>query len=254
MIIIISGILVIFFTFMLFKAHHDIVDDRVIVDERLPDSFDPFKIFFIADIHRRNINKKTLDSINLTIDLVLIGGDLTEKGVPLGRTKNNIRKLKKFGVPIFFVWGNNDYEVPITPFVQLLYEENVIILKDEVKEISRGRDIVSLIGFDDYKDNDLQRPIHWENICGTYTILLTHKPSSFYQLPVDEQKNIHMVFSAHTHGGQIRLFGLGFYQRGGLTTHQKTNVFVTEGYGYTFLPFRLQTRAECHMFTFQKKK
>ncbi len=41
---------------------------------------------------------------------MIIGGDLTESGVPFQRIKENILKLKKLG-PIFFVWGNNHHEV-----------------------------------------------------------------------------------------------------------------------------------------------
>lgn len=252
MIYALSSILL-FLTYMIFRAHHDTIDYQVIVDQQLPEGFNNFRVFFIADIHRRNINEQTLNSIKLKIDIVLIGGDLTEKGVPLNRTKKNIQKLKKFAAPIFFVWGNNDYEVPIDSLIHLLHEENVMILQDTSKDIVRNGDEISLVGFDYHKDNDDHHLINWEKIQGKYTLLLTHKPSSFYQLPPYEKEKIHTVLAGHTHGGQIRLFGLGFYQKGGLTTHFQTNIFVTEGYGYTFLPFRLQTRAECHVLTFKKR-
>ena len=51
--------------------------------------------------------------------MVIIGGDLLEKGVPLDNVEKNIRQLKRLG-PVFFVWGNNDYEVDILRFDALL--------------------------------------------------------------------------------------------------------------------------------------
>src|SRR5690625_5188862 len=220
-----SILLLILFTYMVFKAHHDQIHYQTIYDEQLPERFEGFQVFFIADIHRRKINDKTLQSIQEKIDIVLIGGDLTEKGVPIQRTQRNIQKLKTFEVPIIFVWGNNDYEVPSAQLIKLLKAENVIVLKDTLKRIVRNEDIISIVGFDYYKDNHDAPKFNWQETKGSYTILLTHKPSSFYHLTKKERHSIHTVLAGHTHGGQIRFFRLGLYQRGGLDMHQGTNIF-----------------------------
>ena len=69
-------------------------------------------VFFISDIHRRKIDDKLLAKVQSVheIDLVIIGGDLAEKGVPLIRIAENIRNLAQIG-PLFYVWGNNDREI-----------------------------------------------------------------------------------------------------------------------------------------------
>lgn len=77
---------------MVYRAHHDIIDYRTIYDKRLPDAFNDFRIFFISDIHRRHINDNTLRSIKEEIDLIIIGGDITERGVPPTRVKMNLDK------------------------------------------------------------------------------------------------------------------------------------------------------------------
>lgn len=188
MIYVLSCVLLLFFAYMSFKAHYDIVDDRIIYDKQLPRSFENFRIFFIADVHRRRINEATLKTINLKIDIVLIGGDLTEKHVPLQRTLNNIQKLKQFNAPILFVWGNNDHEVPTNAFVKLLTKENIVILNDTYKNIAKNGDEISIFGLN-YYENDYNRPqIYWGNAQEKYMILLTHKPSSFYQLTKKEKK------------------------------------------------------------------
>jgi|SRR5699024_6021532 len=247
-------LLLLFIFYMVFKAHHDTIDYRTIYDHRLPIDFDNYKIFFITDIHRRTIHEKTLKQIKTQIDLVLIGGDLTEKGVPFPRTRCNLQKLQKLGAPIYFVWGNNDYEVSINMLKDILNDEDVTSLNDTHINIVRNGKVISLFGFDDDEDNDDRQQISWDNVKGDYFILLTHKPSSFYQLTTEKRKRFQTVFAGHTHGGQIRLFGLGFYEKGGLKTYQDTNIFISEGYGYTFLPFRLQTNAECHVITLKKFK
>ena len=69
-------------------------------------------MFFISDIHRRIVSESIIEEVSGKVDVVIIGGDLLEKGVPMERVKENIKKLKKLG-PILFVWGNNDYEVDV---------------------------------------------------------------------------------------------------------------------------------------------
>lgn len=238
---------------MIFTAHHDTIDYRTIQDEELPESFNQHCIFFISDIHRRKINLHTLKGIKKDIHMVVIGGDLTEKGVPLERTRENLRRLKQLGAPIYFVWGNNDYEISPQLFNDLLKKENVKILKDSYIEMTRNGESFYVVGFDYHEDFNDRISIDWENIGEDYCLLLTHVPQDFYDLDFSVQKKIRTVLAGHTHGGQIRLFGLGFYQRGGLRTFHHTKILVSEGYGYTFLPFRLQTKAECHVLTFERK-
>lgn len=238
--------------FMIFTAHHDTIDYRTFQDDALPESFDQHCIFFISDIHRRKINLRTLKSINKDIHMVVIGGDLTEKGVPLERTRENIRRLKQLGAPIYFVWGNNDYEVSPALLSDLLMKENVKIIKDSYIEMCRNGESFYVIGFDYHKDFDDRLCIDWDNIGEGYCLLLSHVPQYFYDLDVSIQERIHTVLAGHTHGGQIRFLNVGLYQRGGLDTLDHTKILVSEGYGYTFLPFRLQTKAECHVLTFKK--
>lgn len=237
---------------MVFKAHHDIIEYRSIIDSRLPEEFDKYCIFFISDIHRRKISINTLQTIHNDIDMVVIGGDLTEKGVPIERTRQNLRTLKQFGVPIYFIWGNNDYEIKSKDLNQVLHEEKIIILKDTYINIKRNGSTLSVIGFDYHEDEACSGKLDWQQIKGEYRLLLTHVPRSFYDLDPHIKKSIHTVLAGHTHGGQIRIFDKGFYQKGGLHISRETNIFISEGYGYTFLPFRLQTNAECHVLTFKK--
>ena len=55
------------------------------------------------------ISDKLIEGARDKADLVIIGGDIRERGVPIERVEKNILKLKELG-PLYFVWGNNDYE------------------------------------------------------------------------------------------------------------------------------------------------
>lgn len=241
---------------MVYQAHHDMIDVRDIVDPNLPTDFHEFRIFFISDIHKRLIKKQTLSNINQPIDLVIIGGDLTERGVPLDRTRENLMRLSLLNAPIYFVWGNNDYEIePQETLIQLLKSCHVNILENSYHDIKRKHAILRLYGTDFFlidieSRNDI---LTKADLDGDYHILVAHNPADFYQLHSCLKKRINLVLSGHTHGGQIRLFGLGLYQKGGLSTIEQTHILISEGYGYTLLPFRLQTKAECHVITLKKR-
>ena len=237
---------------MVFTAHHDTIDYRTINDQDLPKGMDGFRVFFISDIHRRNIRISTIKSITKQIDIVAIGGDLTEKGVPLERTKNNIRTLKRLGAPIYFVWGNHDYDGSHTNLHKMLLAEDVTVLSDASEVITKNNESINIIGFDYHRYNEERPEVYMME--DYYTILLTHVPSSFFELNSKIQNRINTVLAGHTHGGQIRFYLFGYYQKGGMKRLENTNVFISEGYGYTMLPFRLQTKSECHVLTFKCTK
>jgi len=235
--------------YMLYVAYHDTITYEEIISQKIHPNMESFNIFFIADIHRRHLNNQTLNKIKQPIHLVLIGGDIVERGVPLERVRRNIIQLKQWNVPAYFVWGNNDYEVNTDLFKKILLEEGVTILEDSVVSITHNNYKLNLIGFQYYQDMWQQPAINWGAIDDSFTILVTHKPSDFYTLQNEQKQKIDLTLAGHTHGGQIRLFGLGFYRKGGMFQDQHTTIFITEGYGYTLLPFRLQTKAECHLIT-----
>ncbi|WP_040955459.1 metallophosphoesterase [Virgibacillus sp. SK37] len=238
--------------YMLFLAHHDHVRYQTIKDERLPANFNGFKIFFISDIHRRSIRTTTLQTISSQINIIVIGGDLTEKGVPLNRVRNNIRKLKNMHAPIYFIWGNNDYEASPEKIKRILEQEDVHILLNTNKDLRRGDQIISLLGIDCCKYGNVNVELPMNESKGVYKLLITHDPSTYMGLDNKEKDMIHIVLAGHTHGGQIRIFGKGPYERGKLSKIRDTNVLISEGYGYTTLPFRLGTNAECHIIQLER--
>lgn len=238
-------------TYMIYKAHYDIVDRRTIIDTRLPKDFHDFRIFFITDIHRRRIKKSTLNSITERIDAVIIGGDMIEEWVSLGRAELNIQLLKKWNAPIYFIWGNNDYKANPDGLLALLIQENITILSDTYIHIRKNDSILSIFGVDYDAQNPERIRLPRRGASNYYQVVVAHSPFDFEKLPEADRNNIHTFLAGHTHGGQVRLFGYGLYKRGGYELDGSTHKLVSEGYGYRLIPVRLGTNAECHVLTFK---
>lgn len=238
---------------MFFKAHNDHIVYESIELQHVPSSFNNFNIFFISDIHRRRIKESTIEKVAQDISVIVIGGDLIERGVPLERMRQNIIKLKRLKAPIYFVWGNNDFEKNINKMKAILMEENVIVLEDTIVPFYKNNEKINLVGLKYDEEQYVEHSVNWNELKDDFTILCTHKPSAFYELNEAVKKRINVILAGHTHGGQIRIFGFGFYKKGGKFSYNDSSIIISEGYGYTMLPLRLGTKAECHVVSLQHK-
>lgn len=239
--------------YMYKNAFQDMLREIDIYDERFPNT-EKFRLFFISDVHKRLISEQTIQQIK-NVQLVIIGGDLLEKGVPFERVRENIHILKQLQAPIFFVWGNNDYEVATDELMMVLSDCGVTILKDTTANLELPNDkTLCIIGLDYHLENEnknIERVFERAN--GDYNILALHDPKMFSLLNEEQQQLVNLVVSGHTHGGQIRLLRWGLYPKGSFTKIGHTYFLVSEGYGTTALPLRLGTNAECHVITISTK-
>ncbi|MGM7701706.1 metallophosphoesterase [Pseudalkalibacillus sp. Hm43] len=246
--LLLCGILLI--VHMWVEAHKVTIEKKEIQLEHYPVSFNGLKVFFISDIHTRTIDDRLLDQIDEPIDLVVIGGDLMEKGVPFDRVSRNLDKLSEIA-PIYFVWGNNDYEVDFRRLDVLLKDKGVTILDNTCARFETDEDVLHLIGVDDPTlDRDELRLALQDIDERGYRILISHNPNIMEKLQREDR--IGAVLSGHTHGGQIRFFKWGIAARGGISRHAGTLLFISNGFGYTQLPFRLCAPAQTHVLTFSR--
>lgn len=229
--------------------------NRVLVQEitfpDFPASFGQLSVFFISDIHRRIISDKIIEKVSGKADIVIIGGDLTEKGVPMKRVQKNIEKLKSLG-PVYFVWGNNDYEIDFHDLDALLLERGVKVLDNTAVtfESERGEKI-SLLGVDDLnQDRDRIDLALMDAEKNSFKILACHYPSIVDKILPEYE--IRLVLSGHTHGGQIHLLGYSPYERGTLKKGKNTTILISNGYGTTAVPLRLGAPAECHLLILKR--
>lgn len=213
---------------------NNVLQHRVIIDNLTKD-FHGYRIFFISDIHRRDIEDEVIQCIPDTPDLVIIGGDLAEEGVPFTRIEKNLKQLAKLG-PLYFVWGNHDLFLDEERFRDLLERYHVRILENETIQLSRGSSGLNLSGVHDATNelDDLSET--WSNVKPGSIILVSHNPQIKNKLIDSFQPEL--VLSGHTHGGQVRLFGWGIRERGGIKRLPFGQLLISNGYGTTRWPIR----------------
>ena len=235
--------------FMWKEAFKNKVIKQTLTFDRFPEGMGEINIFFISDIHRRIIHPEIFSQLTEKVDLVIIGGDLCEKGVSFDTIKQNISELRKLS-PTYFVWGNNDYEVDHHRLDLLLLDEKVKILDNTAVQFESALgEKISLLGVDDLKCGrhrlDLALLDAGEDV--VFKILACHNPEIIDE--INDEHQIDLVLSGHTHGGQIRLLDFGLYKKGGIEQKGSTTLLVSNGYGTTKFPLRLGAPPETHLIT-----
>jgi uncharacterized protein len=207
------------------------------------------KVFFISDIHRRKIDQKLIDKIDKDIDLIVIGGDLAEKGVPFSRIASNIQILSKLSQTCY-VWGNNDREVGEREIRNIMRRYRVIILENENIPIP-GHSSWGICGTEDPTSEkvDIEQTLRgideYEHI-----LAICHQPKVLRELERNIRPAVSTVMLAgHTHGGQIRIGRFGLLEKGSFKTNSNRTKLISNGYGTTKLPLRLGAPSECHVLT-----
>ncbi|MFT4400276.1 metallophosphoesterase [Bacillus sp. SW14] len=210
----------------------------------------PLTIFFISDIHKRSIDQDLLQKARSHAPhLVIIGGDLAEGGVPSTRIEENIKRLSNIGVPVVFVWGNNDYEVRQNKLYSIFKAYGVISLRNESVSFSHNGHTIAIAGVDDIKmEMDHYEEAIKELDKSQLNILVCHNPEIHEQ--INETDGIDAIFSGHTHGGQIRFGKFGPYELGKTGIVKHAAYLISNGYGTTKVPFRLGAEPETHIVTF----
>lgn len=204
------------------------------------------RVFFISDIHRRKIDKQLVRKIEGKIDIVVIGGDLVEKGVPLARVLKNLQNLSRLG-PIYFVWGNNDREVGEANIRALMEQVNGTILDNNSSPIL-GHSAWGICGTDDVSSRNVDLNLTSRNLERyQHIIFVTHQPKVFTE--AEDLLQPALMLAGHTHGGQIRLGKLGLFEKGTFQSLYNRGKLISNGFGTSTIPLRFGAASECHIIT-----
>lgn len=205
-------------------------------------------IFFISDIHRRRIDKQLLRKVKShgSIDVVIIGGDLAEGGVPLSRIDKNLERLSKLA-PLYFIWGNNDREVGEDILREIIAKHKGIILENSNTNIE-NHPLWGICGTDDPSNGNVDVQAALKNAEKyTYLIVSTHTPSLFRK--VEAVCTPELMLAGHMHGGQIRLGKFALHPLGQFTEKDGKARLISNGYGTSLVPLRLGAAPESHVIT-----
>lgn len=220
--------------------------------EQLGVDLDGYRIVQISDLHNAKFgknNQKLVDRIReCAPDMIVLTGDLVDSNhTNVDRAVQFVNEIVKI-CPVYYVTGNHEYWLDTSEYENLMdgvASAGVIILDDQVVEISRGDAKFRLVGLDDKSlaDGTLEALLSDEK---ELTVVLAHEPQYLARYA---GTGVDLVLSGHAHGGQFRLPFVGgivapdqgflpeytageYYMNG-------TEMIVSRGLGNSVIPVRL---------------
>lgn len=238
---------------------------RIVVSSSLvPPQLHGYRIAHLSDLHigsndPRHVGERWARLANrLSPDLIVITGDLVTKGSAYYDDVCAIVGQLRAKDGVWICLGNHDlYDAD--GFERALTRAGAQVLRNRWATLQRGGVHLVIAGLDAFDrsragfDHALaDRPPD------CFTLLLAHYPSTFERVL---DKNVQLVLSGHTHGGQIGLPWVGDRiniatlsgQRGrGLFRCGGSQLYVTAGLGTTGVPIRIGVRPELALLCLER--
>ncbi|MFT3737634.1 MAG: metallophosphoesterase [Breznakibacter sp.] len=221
----------------------------------------PIRAVHLTDIHLGNFRgKKYLEkvvdkTISLKPDVVFNTGDLFDSKAHFYTGTDVLDPFKKIEVPHYFVDGNHDEYVGADQVFELTRKAGLINLQNKLGNYGE----LQLVGLNNMAQDsisfDLHTPPGSKTIKDVLDKLLIdkNKPTLvMHHRPVGEKymqkKGIDVLLAGHTHAGQMFPFTLIaralFPYLKGLYHYQDMSIYVSQGQGTIFVPFRIGTVSE----------
>ncbi len=218
----------------------------------LAHEFDGFTIAQLSDLHIGALTPlwwgmrwaRAANAANA--DIVVVTGDMVTSGVAFHDDITTLVGSLRGRLGVFAIMGNHDYFGEGEPLITLLRGSGVTVLRNEGITFERENAKLHLAGIDDNWTQRANIEVALQGRPeGVPSILLAHDPEAFEAAAA---RNVDVVLSGHTHGGQIAVPFLGRYINAsklahrfhiGLYTHGDATLFVHPGLGTTGPPMRL---------------
>jgi uncharacterized protein len=144
----------------------------------------------------------------------------------------------------FAVLGNHDYVYDERAVTDALWDSGITVLEHDSYTVQFQDRSIQIVGI---PDAHIARPEAYSLLADLSpdmpTIVLAHDPVWFAHLPAGP----HCMLAGHTHGGQIRLPGIGIVKKAtqaprrwchGLVKERGQYLYVTSGIGTSGVPVR----------------
>ncbi len=229
----------------------------------LPTALVDIRIVQISDIHLKpivtlNLVKKTVTMVNsLQPDLIVITGDFVTRFISAIYEMAPVLAQLRARYGVFTSLGNHDLWLDANIITQTLNSAGLPVLINQGVPIAVDGETLWLAGVDDamsgkpdlksaLKDAPRKAPV----------VLMAHEPDPADEFTLDGR--VDLMLSGHSHGGQIRLPGLGSPIKAPLAENYDMGLYnvggmwlyVNRGIGViTSVPLRLNCPPEITEFT-----
>ena len=246
------SIVIVIILFCNFQNKHLETTHYTYAAEQLGADLEGYRIVQISDLHNAKFgknNQKLVGRIReCEPDMIVLTGDLVDSNhTNVDRAVQFVDEIVKI-CPVYYVTGNHEYWLEKSEYDELmdgLIGAGVVILDDQVVEISRGDAKFRLVGLDDKSltDGTLEALLSDEK---EFTVVLAHEPQYLVRYA---DTGVDLVLSGHAHGGQFRLpfvGGIVAPDQGFLPEYTAgeyymdgTEMIVSRGLGNSVIPARL---------------
>ena len=226
-----------------------------IESEKLPASFDGFRIAQVSDLHNAGFWQDVAEALRqIQPDIIVLTGDLIDSG------RTDVDAALAFAgqaaqiAPCYFVSGNHEAWSPghWEKLREGLKQSGIVLLENDRVRLELGGEHVTLLGLSDPSFGGDHARVLGELAAGEgYRILLSHRPE---RMKLYAEAGVDLVFSGHAHGGQFRIPFLGGViapdqglfpeYDSGLYEQDGTAMLVSRGIGNSIIPLRICNRPE----------
>lgn len=237
-----------------------IVNEKAIINEKIPDSFTGLKIIQFSDLHYDDINilKNTVKLINRrNPDIILFTGDLLKKEkISLEEKEILVKELKKLKSTLgkYAVIGESDNEEALN----ILNNCDFIVLNDSNDLIyDESNNPIMLVGLNTNHSPNYQQAFtnYNQNI---FTITMFHKPDYIDEFIKTYPSDL--ALAGHSHLGEIRipsLINMASFKKASKYINSyyeinNTKFYISSGLGTIKYPVRINARPSINFFRLRK--
>jgi predicted MPP superfamily phosphohydrolase len=223
----------------------------------LPQAFEGFRITQLTDIHHSRI--LGINEVRRVVslaqetkpDMFVLTGDYSTSYRRYIEPCAEALSTLSASEGVWAVLGNHDHYTDPELTTRALQRHHIAVLNNANTTLTRRSDLLQLSGIDDWTWNATDWARAFSGLqTNTPTVLLSHQPRV---LDFEQTKNVSLILSGHTHGGQLTFPWLGApaglftkdlrYARG-LFQRGDTQLYVSTGTGVIGLPLRFGVRPE----------
>lgn len=252
----------------------------------LPDAFDGYRITHISDIHSGSFDNRkkieyAVDLINeQEADVILFTGDMVNNLAVEMEPWAELFSTLKARDGKFSVLGNHDYGDYVDWETEELKHQNLEDLKNlernigfdlllnENRYLKKGNDRIALIGVENWGRGGFKKEGDLKKAAGSigkddFKILMSHDPSHWEDVVLDDDLHCHLTLSGHTHGMQFGIEIPGWVKWSpvkwrykywaGIYKEKGQFINVNRGFGFLGYPGRVGIWPEISVITLKKK-